>query len=167
MSEEELITEDGENYTTGFLDDPIVTYEFGDEGMKLMNAEDYTQVGQISWQEQASSGGDTYIPANMRLSVNSDKSIILGFDNGSEEQKNAVSIGNIGLGGTPQLSIPDGGIHTGRIYTPVVDLLGANNASHGTSIFTNEHGGIMFHHRQNGVLWEVSLADILTELGWF
>jgi hypothetical protein len=152
-------TEDGINYETREVEPPKVTYEFGEEGMKLLDSETHQVIGHISWRELLPGGGDTYYPSNIRISTTEDNEIVFGFDDSDVGEK-AVRVSMVN--GVPEVVVEEGGnIYSPNLTTERIEFRDSEGYSHGATIQTTEVGDIVFTVPHEGDIYNVSLISLI------
>lgn len=160
MAESDKIdfTEDGVHYETHEVESPKITYQFSEEGMKLLDSETNEIIGAITWRELSSAGGDTYYPGNVRIATQTDNEIVLGFDD-AEKGENAVRITQVN--GVPQIIMDDGSISTPKTTANFFELRQPNGTVSGASVQANDDGDLIFTVPHDGKIWNVSLTDLV------
>lgn len=156
MDRDEWYTEDGINYQAKTFDEPDIVFSFSQEGMKLLSGKTQEEIGEISWRELASSGGDTYNPSNMRISTATDNNINFGFNTSNGQEITGLTLTYVN--GKPEVIISDLVFNTMR--GSVIQLQGPDGAYRGTSITADTQGDMMFTFRANGTNWTTRLSDI-------
>lgn len=151
MSSDEWITDDGTNYYHRPEVDFSSSYAFDDDGLTMYADGMDDPVGSIQWRELQRTGGDTYIPASMRLEVGTDKEIIFGFTNGS----NGLRVSNVN--GKPQAIADNAQIST--VFTNRIQLSGPNTWR-GTTIEGTDSGDIKFTFSVGGMEYVAYLSHM-------
>lgn len=160
MSADEWITDDGIHY----YHRPEVyfetTYSFDEEGMNMYAEGVEDPIGSITWGELETTGGDTYVPSNMRLEVNPEKEIILGFKGSTG--KNAVRLSM--ASGFPQVFAEDVEGYVDTISAKSIDFLDETGQKTGARIVSNEYGELVAMYRhENGRIVNANLGAALTD----
>uniref|UniRef100_UPI00352B65C3 hypothetical protein n=1 Tax=Aerococcus urinaeequi TaxID=51665 RepID=UPI00352B65C3 len=155
---EEMLTDDGENYYMGQLEEPDVNYSFDEEGMKLMSGPEQIVFGSISWRELEDAGGGTAIvPSNMFISVNSDKNIVLGFDD-SGVQIEGMQLTYVN--GYPEIVGEHLTIRK-SITAEDLKLTGPDGVYRGNNFWVDASGELYISYTSGGTLWELKFSDLV------
>ena len=160
MSSDEWITDDGIEYYPLPEQEFNTTYIFDDEGLSMYADEMDNPVGSITWREEASAGGDTYVPSNMRLEVGSDREIVLGFKGDPEVD----SFRFTKLNGYPEIIAENTSVFVDAISAKSINFVGSGGQYTGASITSSDDGELMIVFLHNGEIRNLNLGGFLMEV---
>lgn len=160
MSSDEWITDDGIEYYPLPEQEFNTTYVFDDEGLRMYADGMDDPVGSITWREISSTGGDTYVPSNMRLEVETDNEIVLGF----KGDPAVDSFRFTKLNGYPQLISDNAEVYVDAISAKSINFVGSDGQHTGASITSSDDGELMIVFLHNGERRNLDLGGFLMEI---
>lgn len=160
MSSDEWITDDGINYYPLPEQEFNTSYAFDDEGLRMYADGMDDPVGSITWREEASTGGDTYVPSNMRLEVETDKEIVLGFKGDLEVD----SFRFTKLNGYPQIISNNAELFVDSVLTKSINFIGSDGQMTGANITSSDDGALMIVFWNEGREHTLNLGGFLMEV---
>lgn len=153
-------TEDGINYEIRTFEAPEIAHSFSDEGMIMLESSTQNILGSITWQEQQSGGGDTYIPANIQIQTSFDKEVQINF-----KETNVISepIRFTYVNDQPQIIVGDsGGILTAnKVENNEIEFFDSRGQPTGAGIVGSDGGSIVFYFMNNGEQVNLDIKGIL------
>ena len=160
MSSDEWTTDDGLNYYPLPEQKFNTSYVFDEEGLSMYADGMDNPVGSITWREEASAGGDTYVPSNMRLEVGSDREIVLGFKGDPEVD----SFRFTKLNGYPEIIAENTEVFVDTISTKSIDFIGSDGQKTGANITSTDEGELVIVFLHNGERRNLNLGGFLMEI---